>query len=151
MRPYDSELLHYRSTNGVVRVQCRLDGDSAWRSQRFGVGAVNHPIQAIFAEGELSPEATLRRYRIVQDLGSRAITHGVDPFGLPMILAMGAGCGAPLSTTADGQSPIRARRDAPCAPFPTPRAAAEGRRRIRAPASPTPNFFRLPLLHPLAA
>jgi hypothetical protein len=73
----------------------------------------------MFAEGELSPEATLRRYRIVQDLGSRAITHGVDPFSLPIILAVSAGCGAPLSPAAA----VRARS----APLPRPRARAATR------------------------
>ena len=92
----DSELLLYRSADGVVRVSCRLEGDTVWLNQRqlaelyqLGVGTVNHHIKAIFAEGELSPEATLRRYRIVQDLGSRRITREVDHFSLPIILAMG--------------------------------------------------------------
>lgn len=92
----DSELLLYRSPDGVVRVSCRLEGDTVWLNQRqlaelyqLGVGTVNHHIKAIFAEGELSPEATLRRYRIVQDEGSREITREVDHFSLPMILAVG--------------------------------------------------------------
>lgn len=92
----DSELLLYRSPDGVVRVQCRLEGDTVWLSQRqlaelyqLGVGTVNHHIKAVFAEGELSPEATLRRYRIVQDEGSRQITREVDHYSLPMILAVG--------------------------------------------------------------
>ncbi len=77
-------------------MSCRLDGDTVWLSPRqlaelyqLGVGTVNHPIKAIFAEGELSPEATLRRYRIVQDLGSREITREVDPFSLPLLLPVG--------------------------------------------------------------
>ena len=41
------------------------------------------------AEGELSPEATLRRSRVVQDEGSGQITREVDPLSLPMILAVG--------------------------------------------------------------
>ena len=92
----DSELLLYRSPDGVVRVSCRLDSDTVWLNQRqlaelyqLGVGTVNHHIKAIFAEGELTPEATLRRYRIVQDEGSREITREVDHFSLPMILAVG--------------------------------------------------------------
>ena len=87
----DSEFLLYRSVDGVVRVQCRLDGDTVWLNQRqfaelnqLGVGTVNYHIKAIFAEGELSPAATLRRDRIVQDLGSRQITREVDHYSLPL-------------------------------------------------------------------
>jgi len=86
-------------------VQCRLDGDTVWLSQRqlaelyqLGVGTVNHHIKAIFAEGELTPEATLRRYRIVQDEGSRQITREVDHFSLPMILAVGFRVRSPRGT-----------------------------------------------------
>ena len=101
----DSELLLYRSADGAVRVQCRLDGDTVWLNQRqlaelyqLGVGTVNHHIKAIYSEGELSPEATLRRYRIVQDEGSRQITREVDHFSLPMILAVGFRVRSPRGT-----------------------------------------------------
>jgi len=77
-------------------VSCRPNADTACLNQRqltelnpLGVGSLSHPFNAIFAEGDPSPEATLRRYRIVQDLGSRQITREVDRFSLPMILAMG--------------------------------------------------------------
>ena len=54
------------------------DSEFLFYSSPVGVGTVNHPIKAAVAKGELSPEATLRRYRIVQDLGSREITREVD-------------------------------------------------------------------------
>ena len=171
-----------------------------WLNQRrlvdlypLGVGRVNHPIKAIFAEGELSPEATLRRYRIVQDEGSRQITREVDPDSLslraipttvadalrtaltaprlwrakarrrkdaalfaPMGLDASARPSASPRPTTEASSPHNAsvpplrlcasarqslRRASPPTPYP----------QISAPASPPPNFFRLPLLHPLAA
>ena len=159
---------------------------------------MNHPINAIFAEGELSPEATLRRYRIVQDLGSRRITREVDHFSLPMILAVGfrvrsargtqsrqwalerlgknltkgfalndarvdgeaespqhqrqpkdrrpprASAGLAFIGGAQSFPPLRLSALAP----PPPRRAPH---KIRAPASPTPIFFRHPILHPLTA
>jgi hypothetical protein len=55
----------------------------------IGVGTVNHHLKAIFAERELVPEATIRRYRIVQVEGSRAITRDVEHYNLSAILAVG--------------------------------------------------------------
>jgi hypothetical protein len=56
---------------------------------QIGVGTVNHHLKAIFAEGELMPGATIRRYRIVQNEGGRQIARGVEHYNLEAILAVG--------------------------------------------------------------
>jgi hypothetical protein len=56
---------------------------------QIGVGTVNHHLKAIFSEGELDPEATIRRYRIVQTEGSRQIGRDLEHYNLPAILAVG--------------------------------------------------------------
>ena len=78
-----SEILLYQTEDGRTRIQCRLEGDTLWLTQKLmadffqiGVGTVNHHLKAIFAEGELEPEATIRRYRIVQHEGSRDVREG---------------------------------------------------------------------------
>ena len=69
-----SELILYQTEDGRPRIECRLEGETVWLTQRLmaelfqiGVGTVNHHLKAIFAEGELQSGATIRRYRIVQD------------------------------------------------------------------------------------
>jgi len=68
-----SELVLYQTEDGRTRIQCRFEGETVWLTQKLmadlfqiGVGTVNHHLKAIFSEGELDPEATIRRHRIVQ-------------------------------------------------------------------------------------
>lgn len=53
------------------------------------MNTVNYHLKAIFAEGELAPEATIRSYRIVQTEGSRQIARAVEHYNLEAILAVG--------------------------------------------------------------
>lgn len=42
-----------------------------WPLPSVWLGTINHHIKAIYEDGELSPEATIRQYRIVQSEGAR--------------------------------------------------------------------------------
>ena len=50
---------------------------------------INEHISTIYSDNELSPEATIRKFRIVQTEGSRRIERLVDFYSLDMILAIG--------------------------------------------------------------
>ncbi|WP_217918539.1 hypothetical protein [Myxococcus sp. AM010] len=63
------ELLLYQAEDGRARIECGLKDESVWLTQALmaqlfdiGVGIVNHHLKEIFAEGELAPEATIRRH-----------------------------------------------------------------------------------------
>lgn len=56
---------------------------------QIGVGTVNHHFKAIFVEGELKPEATVRRHRIVQNEGVRQITRKVEHDNPEAIITVG--------------------------------------------------------------
>jgi hypothetical protein len=91
-----SELILYQTEDGHTRIQCRFEEETVWLTQKLmaelfqiGVNTVNHHLKAIFSEGELRPEATIRRYRIVQTEGPRQITREVEHYNLPAILAVG--------------------------------------------------------------
>ncbi|VFM96623.1 MAG: Uncharacterized conserved protein [Candidatus Kentron sp. G] len=82
--------------DGSRNVQVRLDGDTIWLTQRgltelyrIRVPTVNHHISAIYEEGELAPEATVRKYLIVRTEGSREVQRTVDHYNLNMTLAIG--------------------------------------------------------------
>jgi hypothetical protein len=71
-------LLIYQSPDGTSRIHVRLDQKSLWLSQRQlanlfqkDTRTINEHIQNVFVEGELPPEATLRKFRIVQTEDSR--------------------------------------------------------------------------------
>ncbi len=74
----------------------RLDGNTVWLSQRLlaelfqkDVRTINEHIQNIYEEGELAPETTIRKFRIVQTEGKREVERGVDFFNLDVIIAVG--------------------------------------------------------------
>ncbi len=88
------QLLIYR--DGATRLQVRLEGSSVWLSQRLigelfqvSVPTVNEHLAGIYGDGELSREATIRSFRIVQREGSREVSRSVDHYNLEAILAVG--------------------------------------------------------------
>ncbi len=90
------EIILYRTDDGLSRVECRFVDESIWLTQRLlselfqvGVNTINYHIKEIVAEGELPPEATIRKYRIVQTEGGREVAREVDHYSLDMILAVG--------------------------------------------------------------
>jgi hypothetical protein len=90
------QILLYQTEDGRQRIEVRLHNGSVWLNQRqlaelFGVGVntINYHIKEIYKEEELLPEATIRKYRIVQMEGKRQIFREVDFYDLKMILAVG--------------------------------------------------------------
>jgi hypothetical protein len=93
-----SEIVLYQTEDGRTRIECRFEGETVRLTQKLmaelfqiGVGTVNHHLKAIFAEAELEPEATTRRYRMVQTEGARRIAREIDHYHLDAILALGFG------------------------------------------------------------
>lgn len=53
------------------------------------VRAVNEHIKKIYSDGELTEEATIRKFRIVQTEGSRQVTRDTKHYNLQMTIAVG--------------------------------------------------------------
>jgi len=94
--PEKGEILLYQTEDGQTRFQVRLLHETVWLTQKLlgelyqkDVRTINEHIQNILEEGELSPEATIRKFRIVQTEGARQVTRLVDFYNLQMILAVG--------------------------------------------------------------
>ena len=90
------EIVLYQTEDGQTRIQCRFENENVWLTQRLlaalyqvGVNTINHHLKEIYADGELTPEATIRNYRIVQTEGARAVERDMEHYGLEMILAIG--------------------------------------------------------------
>ncbi|MDR1015532.1 MAG: hypothetical protein LBL86_11250 [Coriobacteriales bacterium] len=67
----NSEIIIYRSSDGEVKVDCRLDGETLWLSQAqiaqvFGrsVSVASRHIKNIFAEDELAEKSNLQNLHI---------------------------------------------------------------------------------------
>ncbi|MFH0825636.1 MAG: virulence RhuM family protein, partial [Pseudomonadota bacterium] len=79
-----------------LNLQVRLDGRTVWLTQRMiaelyqvSVKTVNEHLVNIYDEQELDPEATIRKFRIVQLEGNRNVTRTLDHYSLDAILAVG--------------------------------------------------------------
>jgi hypothetical protein len=88
------EFLIFTSQTGDQSIEARYEDDSIWLSQKrmaalFGVDVrtVNEHLKNIFDSEELTPAATLRKFRIVQQEGSRTVSRGVDHYNLDAIIS----------------------------------------------------------------
>ena len=84
-----TEFLLYQTADGQNRIEVRFEGDTAWLSQKLladlyqvTVSAINQHIKAIYEDQELAPEATIKKYLIVQNGGGREIKRTVDYFNV---------------------------------------------------------------------
>jgi len=91
-----SEIIMYQTEGGDTRVEVRLEDSTVWLNQKMmanlyqkDIRTINEHIKSIFAEGELDPEGTIRKFRIVQKEGEREVTRQIDFYNLEMILAVG--------------------------------------------------------------
>jgi len=90
------EFLFYQTEDGQTRVEVRIQDETVWLSQKgmaelFGkdVRTVQEHIRNIFDEGELRPDSTIRKFRIVQTEGPRRVEREVEHYNLDMIISVG--------------------------------------------------------------
>ncbi|WP_079434484.1 virulence RhuM family protein [Zoogloea sp. LCSB751] len=90
------EFLLYESDDGHTRIECRFVEDSLWLTQalmaelfQVRVPTINEHLKTIYADSELQPEATIRKFLIVRQEGSRQVSRNLDHYNLDAILAVG--------------------------------------------------------------
>jgi hypothetical protein len=90
------ELLFHQTEDGKNRIQLRLHDGNVWLTQKqlselyqVSVKTVNEHLVNIYDDSELSPEATIRKFRIVQIEGNREVSRLVDHYRLEAILSLG--------------------------------------------------------------
>jgi hypothetical protein len=91
-----SSIVLYQTEDGRTRIQCRFEEETIWLTQaqiaelfQVTVPTVNEHLKGIFAEGELVPGPTIRKFRIVRSEGTRAVARELDHYRLEAILAVG--------------------------------------------------------------
>ena len=91
-----SQLILYRTPDGQTRIQCRFENENVWLTQALmaelfqkDVRTINEHLINIYEEGELSRNATIRKFRIVRPEGARQVTREIEHYSLEAILAVG--------------------------------------------------------------
>jgi len=98
IRSSAAEYLSYVASMGdqPLSVELRYEDENIWLTQRlmaelYGVDTrtVNDHIEKIYRDGELTEEATIRKFRIVQQEGTRLVRRSTLHYNLQMIIAVG--------------------------------------------------------------
>lgn len=77
-------------------VEVRYEDENIWITQKMlatlyevETNTINYHIKKIFEDSELTEEATIRNFRIVQTEGTRQVSRDVEHYNLQMIIAVG--------------------------------------------------------------
>ena len=93
-----AEYLTYIASTGdsPESFEMRYEDENIWLTQKMmatlyevDVRTINDHIQKIYEDGELSKDATIRYFRIVQNEGSRKVQRNVMHYNLQMIISVG--------------------------------------------------------------
>jgi hypothetical protein len=95
-KPNSSALILYQTEDGRTHLQVRLENQTVWLTQALmgelfqkDVRTINEHLQNIYAEGELTREATIRNFRIVRSEGPRQVEREIEHYNLEAIIAVG--------------------------------------------------------------
>ena len=76
--------------------EMRYENENIWLTQKMmaalydvSIPSVNQHIKRIYADSELEPSATIKKFLIVQDEGGRQVSRKTDHYNLQMIIAVG--------------------------------------------------------------
>ncbi len=90
------QLLVYESEDGRVKIDVRLENETIWLTQQLMADLfqsskqnIYHHIQSVYEEGELAPEATVKKYLTVRFEGDREVQRLLDYYNLDMIISVG--------------------------------------------------------------
>ena len=90
------EIIIYKGEGEQIQIDVRLEEETVWLTQRQMVelfnsskANVSEHIKAVFTEGELEPNSTVRNFRTVQNEGNRIITRNMDYYNLDVIISVG--------------------------------------------------------------
>lgn len=89
IRNSTAEFLIFTGQAGEQSIEARYEDETVWLSQKMmaalfdvDVRTVNEHLRNIYEQGEVTPEATIRKLRIVQTEGKREVVRNVDFYNL---------------------------------------------------------------------
>ena len=90
------KILIYQNEKGNTKIDVYFQEGNIWMTQKalaelyqVRIPTINEHIKNIIADGELSEEATIRNYLIVQNEGERQVERETLHYSFEMILAIG--------------------------------------------------------------
>ena len=90
------EIVVYQSDDGRIKLEVRLQDETVWLTQQLiaelfqsTVPNISMHIRNIFEEGELRPDATIKKFLTVRREGSRDVRRELEFYNLDMIISVG--------------------------------------------------------------
>src|SRR3989339_1825445 len=90
------QFLVYQTDDGTLKLDVRFEDESVWLTQQLMADLfqttkqnISLHIQNIYEEGELVPEATVKKYLTVRSEGTREVKRLLDYYNLDMIISVG--------------------------------------------------------------
>jgi len=96
IRNSTAEFLIFTAQSGEKGIEVRVEDQTVWLSQKLmaalfevSVPTINEHLANLYKQGEITAGATLRKFRIVQNEGSREVERDVDFYNLDAIISVG--------------------------------------------------------------
>lgn len=96
IRNSTAEFLIFTGQAGDNGIEVRVESETVWLTQRLlaelfavTVPTINEHMVKLFESGEISREATIRNFLIVQKEGNRKVSRKIDHYNLDAIIAIG--------------------------------------------------------------
>ncbi len=91
-----SQIIIYQTEFGKTKIEVCLENETVWLTQKLmaelfqvAKSSISEHIKHIYEEGELTPHATVRKFRTVQTEGTRRVSRELDFYNLDMIISVG--------------------------------------------------------------
>lgn len=92
----NSEIVIYKTPDGITQLDVKLENDSVWLSQSQLIELfqstkqnVSLHINNVFKEGELDKKATVKEYLTVRQEGNRTVQRNIAYYNLDVIISVG--------------------------------------------------------------
>lgn len=96
IRNSTAEFLIFTGQSGEQSIEARYEDENVWLTQKLmaalfdvSVPTINEHLKNVFEQGEVTREATIRKFRTVQTEGSREVERNVDFYNLDAIISVG--------------------------------------------------------------
>lgn len=90
------QFLVYQAEDGSMKLEVRLEDETVWLTQQLMAELfqttkqnISQHIQSVYDDGELLPEATVKKYLTVRKEGNRDVNRHLVYYNLDMIISVG--------------------------------------------------------------
>ena len=96
IRNSTAEFLIFTTQSGADGIEVRYEDETIWLTQKLmaalfdvTVPTINEHLKNIFAQEEITPDATIRKFRTVRMEGQREVARSIDYYNLDAIISVG--------------------------------------------------------------